>query len=59
MERTKLSMDEVRKRIANQMTIEHKARLAHYLLRNDGSLEELRMKVQDLLLQLKKDLKLV
>lgn len=59
MERTKLSLEEVRKRIANQMTMEQKAKLAHYLIRNDGSLEELRMKVQDLLLQLKKDLELV
>lgn len=59
MERTKLSIEEVRKRLANQMTVEHKAKLAHYVLRNDGSVEELRMKVQDLLLQLKKDLKLV
>lgn len=59
MERTKLSLEEVRKRIANQMTMEQKAKGAHYLLRNDGSLEELRMKVQDLLLQLKRDLKLV
>lgn len=59
MERTKLSEDEIRKRLANQIGLETKARLSHYVIRNDGTLEELKMKVQDLLLQLKKDLKLV
>lgn len=59
MERTKLSEDEVRKRLANQLSTEDKAKMAHYVLRNDGSVEELKMKVQDLILQLKKDLKLV
>lgn len=59
MDRTKLPLDEIRKRLANQISAEEKAKRAHYVIRNDGSLEELRMKVQDLLLQLKKDLKLV
>ncbi len=59
MERTKLSHEDIRKRLANQMSMETKAKMADYLIRNDGSLEELKMKVQDLLLQLKKDLKLV
>lgn len=59
MERTKLSREEVRQRLANQMSMETKAKMANYLIRNDGSIEELKMKVQDLILQLKKDLKLV
>ena len=59
MERTKLPLEEIRKRLANQIPLEEKAKKAHYLIRNDGSLEELKMKVQDLILQLKKDLKLV
>lgn len=59
MERTKLSQDDIRKRLANQMSLEAKMQRADYVIRNDGNLEELKMKVQDLLLQLKKDLKLV
>ncbi|MES2767978.1 MAG: dephospho-CoA kinase [Bdellovibrionota bacterium] len=59
MERTKLSREEIRQRLANQMAMETKAKMANYVIRNDGSMEELKMKVQDLILQLKQDLKLV
>lgn len=59
MERTKLTRDEVRQRIANQIPMENKVKASHYVIRNDSSLEELKMNVQDLILQLKKDLKLV
>ncbi len=59
MERTGLSEIAIRKRLANQIGLETKAKHSHYVIRNDGSIEELKMKVQDLLLQLKKDLKLV
>lgn len=59
MERTKLTREEVRQRLANQMPMENKLKMSHYIVRNDGSLEELKMHVQDLILQLKKDLKLV
>lgn len=58
-ERTGLSLDEVRKRIAQQIPIEQKVSAADYTIRNDGTLEELHMNVQTLLLDLKKDLKLV
>lgn len=59
MERTKLTREEVRQRLVNQLPLETKAKMSHYTVRNDGSLEELKMNVQDLILQLKKDLKLV
>ena len=59
VQRTQLSVEEVRKRLANQMSAENKAKLADYVIRNDGSVEELNMKVQDLILQLKKDLKII
>ncbi len=58
-ERTGLSLDEVRKRIAQQISVEQKMTLADYKIRNDGSLDELQMNVQSLILDLKKDLKLV
>jgi dephospho-CoA kinase len=59
MERTKLSENEIKDRLAVQMALEVKAKNADYVLRNDGTIEELTMKVQDLILQLKKDLKIV
>jgi dephospho-CoA kinase len=59
MERTKLSEDEVKQRLAHQIAPEVKAKHSHYVLRNDGTIEELQMKIQDLILSLKKDLKIV
>jgi dephospho-CoA kinase len=59
MERTGLSEMEVKKRLAMQIPMENKVKASHYSIRNDGSIEELKMKVQDIILQLKKDLKLV
>lgn len=59
MERTKLTKDEIRQRIANQVALEVKIENADYVIRNDGAIVELEMKVQDLILSLKKDLKLV
>jgi len=59
MERTKLSKEQVLLRLKTQVSEEVKATRAHYVIRNDSSLEELKMKVQDVMLQLKKDLKLV
>lgn len=58
-ERTGLSLDDVRKRIAQQIPIEQKVAAADYTLRNDGTLEELEMNVQTLLLDIKKHLKIV
>ncbi len=59
MERTKLSKEQVLLRLKSQVSEDVKAKHAHYVIRNDSSIEELRMKVQDTLLQLKKDLKIV
>ncbi len=59
MQRTGLSEEEIRKRLAAQLPMEVKVRASHYTIRNDGSLEELKIKVQDVLLKIKKDLKLV
>jgi dephospho-CoA kinase len=59
MERTQLSESEIRERLSNQIPLEVKVKHADYVVRNDGSIDELTMKVQDLILQIKKDLKLI
>lgn len=59
IQRSGMTEDEVKRRITLQIPLENKARVAHYVIRNDGALEELQMKVQDTILSLKKDLKLV
>lgn len=57
--RTGLSLEEINQRLAQQIPLEQKIKAAHYTIRNDGSLDELEMNVRTVLLNLKKDLKIV
>lgn len=59
IQRTGLSENEVKKRVALQYPIDTKSKFAHYIIPNNGTLEELQMKVQDFIIKLKKDLRLV
>lgn len=57
--RTNLTREQVLLRLKHQVSEELKMKHAHYIIRNDSSVEELKMKVQDVMLQLKKDLKII
>jgi dephospho-CoA kinase len=50
--RDRLSVDEAAKRLATQIPIDEKIRLAHEVIRNDGTLEELEAAVDQYLLKI-------
>lgn len=48
MKRLKISEEDIKKRIANQMPIENYIKLADYIVKNNGTLEELKINLIDL-----------
>lgn len=49
LKRSKLSADEVKKRLAAQLPISEKIKRADYLIKNDGDFAELELKVKEIL----------
>ena len=53
MARSSMTLEEAQKRVQSQMSQEEKSQRADYILKNDGSMEDLTKKVQELFNELK------